>query len=88
MVAIIVWLVVGAVVGWVASAMMGNGGQGLVLDIVVGIVGATIGGYLMHLLGYSGRNINNALTLYSFMVSLFGAIVLLAAVNGLRRATR
>lgn len=81
---IILWIVFGAVVGWVASLIMKtNGQQGLLLDIVVGIVGAVLGGWIMSMLGegdVSGFN------LYSFLVALLGAVVLLAIVKMVRRA--
>lgn len=78
---IIIWIVFGALVGWVASMVMGSSG-GLVWDIVVGIVGAVIGGWLMSLLGQgdvSGFN------LYSFLVALLGACILIAVVRAVRR---
>lgn len=78
--AIIIWIIFGAVVGWVASAIMGSGG-GLLWDIAVGIVGAVLGGWIMSLLGYgdvSGFN------LYSFLVALLGACVLIVVVRAVR----
>lgn len=79
---IIIWLIIGGVIGWLASIVMRTDGQqGILLNIVVGIVGAFIGGLI-----FSGGSINNAgLTLYSFLVSLLGAIILLAIVNLVRR---
>ena len=81
---IIIWLIVGGVVGWLASIIMRTDAQqGILLNIVVGIVGAFIGGLIL------GRgNINNgALTLGTFLVSLLGAIILLAIVNLVRRGS-
>ena len=82
MMGLIVWLVVGGVVGWLASMVMRTDAQqGLLLNIVVGIVGAFIGGLI-----FTRGSINNApLNLYSFLVSLCGAIVLLGIVNLFRR---
>ena len=79
---IIIWLIIGGVIGWLASIIMRTDGQqGILLNIVVGIVGAFIGGLI-----FSGGSINNAgLTLYSFLVSLLGAVILLAIVNLVRR---
>lgn len=79
---IILWLVIGGVIGWIASMIMRTDGQqGIFLNIVVGIVGAFIGGLI-----FSGGSINNAgLSLYSFLVSLLGAVILLAIVNLVRR---
>lgn len=77
---ILIWIVFGALVGWVASMVMGSGG-GLVWDIVVGIVGAVIGGFLMNLFGQSGVG---GFNLYSFLVALLGACVLIAIVRAVR----
>lgn len=81
---IIVWLIIGGVVGWLASIIMRTDGQqGILLNIVVGIVGAVVGGLIL------GRgNINNSgLSVSTFLVSLLGAIVLLAIVNLIRRGS-
>jgi uncharacterized membrane protein YeaQ/YmgE (transglycosylase-associated protein family) len=79
---IIIWLIIGGVIGWLASIIMRTDAQqGIFLNIVVGVVGAFLGGLL-----FSGGSINNApLNIYSFLVSLVGAIVLLAIVNLVRR---
>lgn len=81
---IILWLIVGGIIGWLASMIMRTDAQqGTLLNIVVGIVGAFIGGLI-----FSGGSINNAgLTLYSFLVSLLGAVILLAIVNLVRRGS-
>jgi len=81
---IILWLIVGGIIGWLASMIMRTDAQqGILLNIVVGIVGAFIGGLI-----FSGGSINNAgLTLYSFLVSLLGAVILLAIVNLVRRGS-
>ena len=82
MVNLIIWLIVGGIIGWLASIIMRTDAQqGIFLNIVVGIVGAFIGGLII-----SGGSINNApLNITSFLVSLLGAIVLLAIVNLVRR---
>jgi uncharacterized membrane protein YeaQ/YmgE (transglycosylase-associated protein family) len=79
---IILWLIIGGVIGWLASIIMRTDGQqGIFLNVVVGIVGAFIGGLIL-----SGGSINNQpLNLTSFLVSLLGAIILLAIVNLVRR---
>ncbi|OWK28407.1 GlsB/YeaQ/YmgE family stress response membrane protein [Sphingomonas dokdonensis] len=81
---IILWLIVGGVIGWLASIIMRTDAQqGIFLNIVVGIIGAFIGGLII-----SGGSINSApLTLTSFLVSLLGAVVLLAIVNLVRRGS-
>jgi uncharacterized membrane protein YeaQ/YmgE (transglycosylase-associated protein family) len=78
----ILWLVIGGVVGWLASIVMRrDGSQGIILNIVVGIVGAVIAGLLF------GVSLNNAITIETFLYSLIGAIILLAIVNLIRRGT-
>ncbi|WP_076072020.1 GlsB/YeaQ/YmgE family stress response membrane protein [Sphingomonas montana] len=79
---LIMWLIVGGVIGWLASIIMRTDAQqGILLNIVVGIVGAFIGGLII-----SGGSINNAgLDLRTFLVSLVGAVILLAIVNLFRR---
>ena len=81
---IILWLIIGGIVGWLASIIMRTDAQqGIILNIVVGIIGAVIGGLVT-----GGGNINNAgLTLGTFLVSLLGAIILLAIVNLVRRGS-
>ncbi|MEO8297566.1 MAG: GlsB/YeaQ/YmgE family stress response membrane protein [Burkholderiales bacterium] len=85
---LIIWLVVGGLIGWVASMIMRTDGQqGLLLNIVVGIVGAAIGGWLISpLVGLPTIN-QNAFSLGAMLVSLVGAIILLAVVNLVRRGT-
>ncbi|WP_066092604.1 GlsB/YeaQ/YmgE family stress response membrane protein [Xanthomonas massiliensis] len=73
---IIIWLIVGGVVGWLASLIMKRDAQqGIILNIVVGIIGALIAGWLF------GGGINQAITLTTFIYSLIGAVILLAIVN-------
>lgn len=81
---LIMWLIVGGVIGWLASLVMRTDAQqGVLLNIVVGIVGAFVGGLI-----FSGGEINNApLTVQTFIVSLVGAIVLLGIVNLVRRGS-
>ena len=77
--AIIIWIVFGALVGWVASMVMGGGG-GIISDIIVGIVGALMGGFVMSFFGYGGVN---GFNVYSFLVALLGACILIAIVRAL-----
>ena len=88
MINLIVWLVVGGVIGWLASIVMKiDAQQGIVLNVVVGIVGAAIGGwFLAPLLGTATINQGN-LSISSLVVSLLGAVILLAIVNLVRRGT-
>ena len=84
----IVWLVVGGLIGWVASMIMKTDGQqGVILNIVVGIVGAFLGGWLISpLVGVPTIN-QDAFSIGALAVSLVGAIILLAVVNLMRRGT-
>ena len=84
---IIVWLVVGGVVGWLASIVIRTAGQqGLLLNVVVGIVGALLAGFVVSpLLGIG--TINEGISIGTFLVSLVGAIILLAIVNLFRRGS-
>jgi uncharacterized membrane protein YeaQ/YmgE (transglycosylase-associated protein family) len=82
---IIIWLIVGGIVGWLASLVMKTDAQqGIILNVVVGIVGAFIGGWLIGPLLGAG-SINDGFSIMSFIVSLLGAIILLAIVNLFRR---
>jgi uncharacterized membrane protein YeaQ/YmgE (transglycosylase-associated protein family) len=83
---ILIWLIVGGVVGWLASLIMRTDGQqGIFLNIVVGVIGAFVGGLLLSpLLGYGTIN-DSGLTIGTFIVSLGGAVILLALINLFRR---
>jgi uncharacterized membrane protein YeaQ/YmgE (transglycosylase-associated protein family) len=85
---LIIWLVVGGVIGWIASMMMKTDGQqGIFLNVIVGVVGAILAGWFISpLVGVGTINQNN-FSLPSLLVSLVGAIVLLAIVNLIRRGT-
>ena len=83
---IIIWLIVGGVIGWIASIIMRTDGQqGILLNIVVGIVGAFLGGVLLSPLLGAGSINNSGLSVGTFVVSLGGAVILLAIVNMFRR---
>ena len=84
----IIWLVVGGLIGWVASMVMKTDAQqGVILNIVVGIVGAFLGGWLISpLVGVPTIN-QDAFSIGAMAVSLVGAIILLAVVNLMRRGT-
>jgi uncharacterized membrane protein YeaQ/YmgE (transglycosylase-associated protein family) len=80
---IIIWIVFGGLVGWIASLIMGtNAQQGVILNIVVGIVGAVVGGWLV---GFFGKVGVTGFNFYSFVVAIIGAIVLIAIVKMLQR---
>ena len=82
------WLIVGGVLGWVASLIMRTDGQqGILLNIVVGIVGAILAGFLLNPLIGGGNIMSGNLSLSAILVSLLGAVVLLAIVNLIRRGS-
>lgn len=78
---IILWIIFGALVGWIASAIMKTNDD-VLMDIAIGIVGAVIGGWLMSFFGKTGVT---GFNLYSFLVALLGAVVLIALVRAIRR---
>jgi len=84
----IIWLVVGGLIGWVASMIMRTDSQqGVILNVIVGIVGAALGGFLISpLLGVPTIN-QDAFSFGALAVSLLGAVILLAIVNLFRRGT-
>jgi uncharacterized membrane protein YeaQ/YmgE (transglycosylase-associated protein family) len=82
---LILWVVLGAIAGWIASALMKSGHQGIGMDILLGIVGAVVGGWIMNLVGYSSAT---GFNLYSLVVAVIGAIVLIAIVRMIRRTAQ
>jgi len=84
---LILWLVVGGIIGWIASMIMRRDAeQGWVMNVIVGIVGAFLGGIIFWFLPGSSANISTgSFSMWSLVVSLIGAIVLLAIVNFFRR---
>jgi uncharacterized membrane protein YeaQ/YmgE (transglycosylase-associated protein family) len=86
MINLVVWLVVGGVIGWVASMMMKTDAQqGIFLNIIVGIVGAALAGFVISpLIGIPTIN-QDTFSLGALLVSLVGAVILLAIVNLFRR---
>ena len=82
----IIWLVIGGVIGWLASMVMKTDAQqGIILNVVVGIIGAFLGGWLLAPLFGTGTINTNDFSLAGMGVSLVGAILLLAIVNLFRR---
>lgn len=77
MISIILWILLGALAGWIASMIVGNNGnQGVVGNIIVGILGAFVGGFVMHLLGFGGSDLGT-FNLYSILVAIGGAVLVL-----------
>ena len=79
---IILWLIIGAVAGWLAGKIVEGAGFGLIVDIIVGVVGAFIGGWLASVLGI---NIGGGL-IGSLIVAVVGAVILLFALRLIKRA--
>jgi uncharacterized membrane protein YeaQ/YmgE (transglycosylase-associated protein family) len=71
---IISWIILGLIAGFIGSKIVNKSGEGLILDIVLGIVGAVVGGYLVSLTGTQGVT---GLNLWSLLVAVIGAIVVL-----------
>jgi uncharacterized membrane protein YeaQ/YmgE (transglycosylase-associated protein family) len=85
---LIIWLVVGGLIGWVASMVMRTDGQqGIILNVIVGIVGAALGGWVISPLVGVGTINQGQFSVGGLLVSLLGAIVLLAIVNLFRRGS-
>ncbi|HUS24005.1 MAG TPA: GlsB/YeaQ/YmgE family stress response membrane protein [Candidatus Binatia bacterium] len=82
----ILWIIIGGLIGWVASIVMKtNAQQGIFLNVVVGIVGAMLGGWLLAPMFGTGTINQNNFSLPALFVSFLGALILLAIVNLVRR---
>ena len=80
----ILWLIIGALAGWIASMIMKtNAQQGLLIDIIVGIIGAFIGGYVVSFFGVDP----DANLIISLVTAVIGAVILLAIIKAVRRNT-
>ncbi len=77
------WIVLGLIAGFIASKIVNRQGEGFLLDIVLGIVGAVVGGWLFGLLGAGGVS---GVNLYSLLVAVVGAIVVLFTYHLIRRS--
>ncbi len=81
---IIAWLILGLVAGFIGSKIVNKSGEGLLLDIVLGVVGAVVGGYIFSFFGHSGVT---GLNLYSLLVAVIGSIVVLVLYHMVVRRT-
>jgi len=81
---IIAWLILGLIAGFIASRIVNKAGEGLILDIVLGIIGAVVGGFLFTQFGAAGVT---GLNLYSLLVAIIGAIVVLVIYHAIVRRT-
>ena len=81
---ILIWIIIGALAGWVASMIMKRDGQmGAVANIIVGIIGAFVGGWVLSLFGQGGQK--GELNIASFLTALLGAVIVLAILNLIQR---
>jgi uncharacterized membrane protein YeaQ/YmgE (transglycosylase-associated protein family) len=81
---IIAWIIVGLIAGFVASKIVNRTGEGVILDVLLGIGGAIVGGWLFHIFGMSGVT---GLNLYSIVVATLGAVVFLVVYHALFRGS-
>jgi uncharacterized membrane protein YeaQ/YmgE (transglycosylase-associated protein family) len=85
---LIIWLIVGGLIGWIASMIMRTDGQqGIILNVVVGIIGALLGGFLLAPLFGTGTVNSGDFSIAGLLVSLLGAVILLGIVNLVRRGS-
>jgi uncharacterized membrane protein YeaQ/YmgE (transglycosylase-associated protein family) len=84
-VSILAWIILGLIAGFIASKIVNKTGEGIMLDILLGIVGAVVGGWLFHLFGMAGVT---GLNLSSLIVAVIGAIVFLVVYHAIRGASR
>lgn len=80
---IVAWIVLGLISGFIASKIVNNAGQGILMDIVLGIIGSLVGGWIFTAFGHAGVS---GVNLYSILVSIIGAIAVLVIYHALRRA--
>ena len=79
---ILAWIILGLIAGFIGSKLVNKSGEGLIMDIVLGIVGAVVGGFIFSLFGAGGVT---GLNLYSLVVAVIGAIVVLMAYHAIFR---
>ena len=79
---IIAWIILGLIAGFIGSKIVNKSGEGLILDIVLGVVGAVVGGFIFNFFGHSGVT---GLNLYSLLVAVVGAIVVLVIYHAVVR---
>jgi uncharacterized membrane protein YeaQ/YmgE (transglycosylase-associated protein family) len=77
------WIVLGLIAGFIGSKIVNRTGEGLILDIVLGIVGAVVGGWLAGFFGLAGVS---GVNIYSIAIAVGGAVVVLLVYHGIRRA--
>jgi uncharacterized membrane protein YeaQ/YmgE (transglycosylase-associated protein family) len=77
------WIILGLIAGWIGSKIVNRTGEGILMDIVLGIVGAVVGGWLFSLIGHTGIT---GLNIWSMFVAVVGAVVVLLIYHAVRRA--
>lgn len=80
---VIAWLVLGLVSGFVASKIVNKSGEGLIRDLILGVIGAVVGGWIMESFGKAAVS---GLNIYSFVVAILGSVVVLVIFHAIRRA--
>lgn len=78
----IAWIVLGLIAGFIGSKIINKRGEGLFLDIVLGVIGAVVGGWVFHVFGMSGVT---GLNIYSLIVAVVGAVVVLVIYHAIKR---
>jgi uncharacterized membrane protein YeaQ/YmgE (transglycosylase-associated protein family) len=80
---ILAWVILGLIAGFIGSKLVNKTGEGLILDIVLGIIGAVVGGWVFHFFGAAGVT---GFNIYSLIVAVIGAVLVLVIYHALRRA--
>jgi uncharacterized membrane protein YeaQ/YmgE (transglycosylase-associated protein family) len=81
---IVTWIILGLISGFIASMIVNKAGEGVLMDIVLGIVGALVGGWIFTAIGHSGVT---GFNIYSILVSVIGAVIVLAVYHAIHRMT-
>jgi len=80
---ILAWLVLGVIAGFIGSKIVNKSGEGLIRDLILGVVGAVVGGWIMETFGTAGVT---GLNIYSLVVAILGSVVVLVVFHAIRRA--
>lgn len=79
---ILVWIIVGLIAGWLAGMIVKGGGYGVVGDIIIGIVGALVGGFLASIL-FGAENMGNGINVINIVTAFLGAVILIVVIRAL-----
>jgi uncharacterized membrane protein YeaQ/YmgE (transglycosylase-associated protein family) len=80
---VVAWIILGLIAGFIGSKIVNKSGEGIIIDVLLGVVGAVVGGFLFRLVGASGVT---GLNVYSLIVAVIGSVVFLLLYHALRRA--